>query len=196
MARRKPISVARYRAFLEVLRSADGLWDVSRRFLAPYGLSPSQFNVLHLLSDQPRGYSQIEVGRLLITHRSNVTGLVDRLVRRGWVARRDSNTDRRAYRIVLTRAGRAKLTRVLPSYYLAADGIWRGASIGSPSRLAAQLSRLCQNAEKSVSNVQTRVSAPGNNASLHWGPPPPPQLTQKRGRHPKNGRRRGSGQSL
>jgi MarR family 2-MHQ and catechol resistance regulon transcriptional repressor len=157
MIRRKPVSAARYRAFLEVLRSADGLWDVSRRFLAPYGLSPSQFNVLHLLSDQPNGYSQIEVSRLLITHRSNVTGLVDRLVRRGWVARRDSNKDRRAYRIVLTTRGRATLNRVLPSYYRAADGIWKGAAIGSPGRLANALSKLCQNAERTVNGIHAHT---------------------------------------
>lgn len=73
----------RYQALLQLLRTADCLWNASRVFFARWELSPSQFNVLNLLSDQPDGLSQIKLGCLLITHRSNVTGLVDRLERRG-----------------------------------------------------------------------------------------------------------------
>jgi DNA-binding MarR family transcriptional regulator len=144
----------RYHALLNILRSADGLWDASRRFLEPWGLGPSQFNVLNVLSDRPQGYSQIEVGRLLITHRSNVTGLVDRLVKRGWVKRRDATEDRRAYRIVLTPAGRKILNGILPSYYRAAEEIWRGVTIRNSSRLADELEVLCDHAVRTVENYQ------------------------------------------
>ena len=78
----KPVSPSRpaqYQALLQLLRTADLLWSASRVFFARWELSPSQFNVLNLLSDQTAGLSQIELGRLLITHRSKVTGLIDRL---------------------------------------------------------------------------------------------------------------------
>ena len=68
----------RYRALLQLLRTAETLWNVSRLFFARWDLSPSQFNVLNLVSDKPDGMSQIDLGRRLIMHRSNVTGLVDR----------------------------------------------------------------------------------------------------------------------
>jgi DNA-binding MarR family transcriptional regulator len=128
--------------------------------MEPLGLSPSQFNVLNLLSDNPQGCSQIELGRLLITHRSNMTGLVDRLVRRGLVARRDSAEDRRAYRIVLTQAGRKMLNHILPSYYQAAEQIWRGATIRNSARLADELELLSDQAGRTVENYHTMRRVP------------------------------------
>ena len=50
--------------------------------------------------------SQSDLGRLLTVHRSNVTGLVDRLEKLGLVQRLDDKSDRRVNRIALTEAGR------------------------------------------------------------------------------------------
>ena len=105
----------RYRALLQLLRTADSLWNASRIFFARRDLSPSQFNILNLLRDRPDGFSQIDLGRLLIMHRSNVTGLVDRLEKRGLVRRLDAAGDRRAYRVVLTPAGATLLGKSCPS---------------------------------------------------------------------------------
>jgi len=138
----------RYQTLLQLLRTADSLWAASRVFFARWGLGPSQFNVLNLLSDQADGLSQIELGRLLITHRSNVTGLVDRLELRGLVARRDSATDRRAYRVVLTDAGHKLLKQILPEYYRVADSVWTGFSVGRAKALASDLERLTLNAQQ------------------------------------------------
>src|SRR5256885_1184484 len=96
----------RYQALLQVLRAAESLWNASRIFFHRWDLSPSQFNVLNLLSDQPGGCPQIELSRQLIMHRSNITGLVDRLEARGLVKRYDVQSDRRVYRVVLTGGGR------------------------------------------------------------------------------------------
>src|SRR6266496_1133102 len=43
----------RYQALLQLLRTAEALWNASRNFFARWDLSPSQFNVLNLLYDQP-----------------------------------------------------------------------------------------------------------------------------------------------
>ena len=88
----------RYRALLQLLRTAEALWNASRVFFARWDLSPSQFNILNLLCGRPGGCTQSELSHSLIMHRSNVTGLVDRLEARGLVQRRDSAKDRRAYR--------------------------------------------------------------------------------------------------
>jgi hypothetical protein len=106
----------RYRTLLELLRTADTIWDASRVFFARWDLSPSQFNVLNLLHLNPEGLSQADLSRFLIMHRSNVTGLVDRLEQRGLVARRDVVGDRRAYG-PLTGAGERWCGRFLPRYY-------------------------------------------------------------------------------
>src|SRR5438309_10063543 len=100
-----PAPGPRYRALLQLLRPAETLWNVSRPFFARWDLSPSQFNILNLLYDRPEGCTQIELSRLLIMHRSNVTGLVDRLEARALVQRRESAHDCPVYRLYSTAAG-------------------------------------------------------------------------------------------
>ena len=130
-----------YRALMELLRTADTVWNASRVFFERWDLSPSQFNVLNLLRFNPAGLSQTDLSRQLIMHRSNVTGLVDRLEKRGLVARREVAADRRAYSVVLTAAGARLLGDILPQYYQDA------------AELIADLQKVAQNAEHVAANL-------------------------------------------
>src|ERR1035437_5331129 len=94
-----------YRALMELLRAADTVWDARRIFFERWDLSPSQFHLLNLLRLNPDALPQTAVSRQLIMPRSNLTALVDRLEKRGLVARREVAADRRAYSVVLTPAG-------------------------------------------------------------------------------------------
>jgi DNA-binding MarR family transcriptional regulator len=135
----------RYPALLQLLRTAENLWNSSRVFFGRWDLSPSQFNVLNLLREEPGGLSQIEISRQLIMHRSNATGLIDRLEDRGLLERRATPGDRRAYRVVLTAAARQLLARILPGYYRLAEQVWDDLPVARVSQLLADLSRLDAN---------------------------------------------------
>ena len=143
----------RYPALLQLLRTAENLWNASRVFFGRWDLSPSQFNVLNLLSGEPDGLSQIEISRLLIMHRSNATGLIDRLEQRGLLQRRATPGDRRAYRVVLTPAARQLLRRILPDYYRLAEQVWDDLPEARVSRLLADLSHLDANLAKLKSKL-------------------------------------------
>ena len=136
----------RYAELIHLLRTSEALWNTSRVFFERWDLSPSQFNILNLLRDRDDGLSQIELSRELITHRSNVTGLIDRLEKRGLVERRDSDTDRRAYRIQLTKVGRSLLAEILPHYYQAAEAVWGDVSARHATQLVAELTKISANA--------------------------------------------------
>jgi DNA-binding MarR family transcriptional regulator len=138
----------RYRALIELLRTADTIWDASRVFFGRWDLSPSQFNVLNLLRLSGGGLSQTDLSRQLIMHRSNVTGLVDRLEKRGLVARQDAAGDRRAYSVVLTAAGAALLRQILPLYYRGANAAWSHVSARRASELTGDLRQVAQNAQQ------------------------------------------------
>ena len=144
----------RYQALLQLLHTAEALWNASRSFFARWDLSPSQFNVLNLLYDRRAGCTHIELSRSLIMHRSNVTGLVDRLEARGLVQRRDSAHDRRAYRVVLTTAGRKLLQQILPQYYEAAEQVWGALPVARTHQLVSELTLVCANAEKVAGDGQ------------------------------------------
>jgi DNA-binding MarR family transcriptional regulator len=133
---------------MELLRTADVLWNASRVFFERWDLSPSQFNVLNLLRLNPAGLSQTDLSRQLIMHRSNVTGLLDRLERRGLVARREVVADRRAYNVVLTDAGVRLLEDILPRYYKEAAQAWDGVAARRAAELIADLQKVAQNAQR------------------------------------------------
>jgi DNA-binding MarR family transcriptional regulator len=97
-----------HEALLSVLVTGELLKKEASRLFAPLGITGAQFNVLILLHAQTEDgtMSQSDLGRLLTVHRSNVTGLVDRLEKLGLVQRLDDKSDRRVNRIALTEAGR------------------------------------------------------------------------------------------
>jgi len=136
-----------YRALMELLRTADTVWNASRAFFERWGLSPSQFNVLNLLRLNPAGLSQTDLSRQLIMHRSNLTGLVDRLEHRGLVARREVAADRRAYSVVLTAAGARLLRDILPQYYEDAARVWDHLPARRAAALIADLQKAAKNAQ-------------------------------------------------
>lgn len=139
-------SQLRYAALLQLLRTADTVWNASRTFFARWDISPAQFNVLNLLSDAEEGLSQTDLGRELLTHRSNVTGLVDRLEDRGLVRRVAAKEDRRAWRVQLTREGMTLWREMAPFYRRAAESVWEGSSKEQAQTLISTLKILERNA--------------------------------------------------
>jgi DNA-binding MarR family transcriptional regulator len=144
----------RYEALLQLLRTADTVWDASRIFFERWDLSPSQFNVLNALDLNPKGISQTDLSKHLIMHRSNVTGLVDRLEKRGLVERKDVAGDRRAYRVVLTAAGAVLLKEILPRYYEGAERLWGELADGRLAGLTMDLQQVARNAEKIAAELR------------------------------------------
>lgn len=92
MKRKTPQPGPNYQPSVELFRNSEILWEASRVYLSRWDLSPSQFNILNVLCGKAGGCTQVELGRQLIMHRSNVTGLLDRLAARGLVLRRDLRT--------------------------------------------------------------------------------------------------------
>lgn len=144
----EPAISPQYQALLQLLRTADTIWDASREFFAPWDLSPSQFNVLNLLRGGDGGTTQIELSRQLIVHRSNITGLVDRLEKRGLVCRNEVPGDRRSYRVALTREGERVMAEILPQYYAAAHKLWEGLRASDLNKLTNDLREAARRAER------------------------------------------------
>jgi len=141
----------RYAALIQLLRTAEELWNASRVFFAHWDLSPSQFNLLNVLTDFPDGCTQSDLSRQLIMHRSNVTGLVDRLEERRLVARKENASDRRAWLVVLTPAAHKLLAEIYPHYYAAAEEVWGKLPADRAAKLVTELTAISENATRAAS---------------------------------------------
>lgn len=94
------------------------LMDVSRLMRTVYdrrvkgiGLTRSQWWVLNHLFRHP-GATQTELASILEIERPTLGRLLDRLEKKGWVRREHDATDRRAWRVHLTKAAEPAMRRL------------------------------------------------------------------------------------
>src|SRR6266852_170453 len=87
-------------AFLELLRTTDMLSRGIVQVLKAEDLSATQYNVLRILRGAPEGLTCGEIANRMITRDPDITRLLDRLEKRGLIARCRETKDRR---MVLTR---------------------------------------------------------------------------------------------
>jgi DNA-binding MarR family transcriptional regulator len=99
-AKRKPPSHPEEEAFLDLLRTTDLLSRGPAQVLKDEDLSATQYNVLRILRGAPEGLPCGEIGNRMITRDPDITRLLDRLEKRGFISRARDIKDRR---MVLTR---------------------------------------------------------------------------------------------
>src|SRR5262249_22465823 len=81
---------------------------------AGYDLTPVQYAALAAISTN-HGIDQVTLAGLIAYDRTTITGVVDRLVQKGLVARHESSRDRRARELKITDAGRRTLRGITPA---------------------------------------------------------------------------------
>lgn len=102
----KPFSSLEEEALVALQRTADRLqWQLSE-MLKPHGISPTQYNALRILRGaKEHGRACSEIAERMINRDPDITRLIDRLERRGLVARSREQKDRRVITTRITPAG-------------------------------------------------------------------------------------------
>lgn len=132
-----------HEALLSIAKTASMVQKLAERFFSKYGVTDTQFNILMTLKQHgSEGISQQELSHRLIVTKSNVTGLVDRLEKIGYVERKAKEGDRRYNRIVLTPKGKRLVEKVEEPYFKEVDRLMNNLSetekqavIGSTGKL-------------------------------------------------------------
>ncbi|MEO3850663.1 MarR family winged helix-turn-helix transcriptional regulator [Streptomyces sp. B8F3] len=109
-----------------------------------HGLTPQQVQLLCALSSGAVGMS--ELSRWLRLGKSGLTGLVDRVERRGLVARTPDADDGRACRIALTAAGEELAGRAHAEVTARIAAMAAGVAAGERAALTAAVNSLLDNA--------------------------------------------------
>lgn len=136
-----------------IVTAGNSLLREAGRLFKPHGISAAQFNVLNLLSDQPDGLRACDLTDALVVDPSSVTYLLDRMEDLGWVKRADDKEDRRAWRILLTPAGREMHKRVEPLYLDALERTLEGVDSRRITQMADALLEIQVAARAGVDQV-------------------------------------------
>lgn len=100
-------------AFLSLLRTAAELEHGLAETLRPFGVTPTQYNVLRILRGAgARGLSRNEVGNRMVAQVPDATRLLDRMEAMGVLERRRDTEDRRVVTARITAQGLEVLARL------------------------------------------------------------------------------------
>jgi DNA-binding MarR family transcriptional regulator len=142
---KQPIAGLNHEALLSLVRTSSLMQKLSDRFFSRFGLTDTQFNILMILKEfGSKGLNQQELSEHLIVTKSNMVGLVDRLERAGYVARKPHATDRRFNQIVLTPKGEKLEQRVEQSYFQEVDKMMNVLNVAQKKALIQATDRIRQ----------------------------------------------------
>lgn len=103
----------RLRLWVRLLRASRTIEaELRERLKREFGTTLPRFDVMAALYRSPEGMLMSDLSRFLLVSNGNVTGIVDRLVSEGLVARARRNGDRRTSMVRLTDEGRALFSRI------------------------------------------------------------------------------------
>ena len=119
----------------KAVRAVEG--RLRERLRGRFATTLPRFDLLATLRAAPQGLRMSELSRRLVVSNGNVTGVVDRLVADGLLQRETVASDRRAFRVKLTPAGRALADEMIDAHRLWVDEIF--AEVDAQDCAAARL---------------------------------------------------------
>ena len=138
--RAEAASKSRLRLWIRLLRASRLIEGVAReRLKTQFDATLPRFDVMAALYRKPGGMLMSEISRFLMVSNGNVTGIVDRLVSDGFVARSQRNGDRRTSFISLTRKGHAAFAEMAAAHECWVDELLAGVSVGDAEQLSTKL---------------------------------------------------------
>jgi DNA-binding MarR family transcriptional regulator len=126
--------------FISLLVAADYFVQQADALFARYGITSDQYNVLRILRGaRPDGRSRSDLEARLMRRAPDVTRMLDRLERRGLVARTRDPGDRRLSMARISKAGIALLDRIAPEL----DALQRKLTSPLTEPQLRRLARMC-----------------------------------------------------
>lgn len=104
-----------HESILNILVASNYINTLVEKICAEHNITLSQFNVLRILNGKyPEGYPRCDIINRMINPSPDVTRLIDRLIKDGFVERFNSKEDRRLSLARITEKGRNLLSEVNP----------------------------------------------------------------------------------
>lgn len=147
---RRPFGSPAEEAFLNLLRTTFTLERWHAGLLAPFDLTPTQYNALRILAGaHPDSLPCREIGRRMVTPVPDVTRLVGRLESKGLARRRRGSEDARVVAVAITPAGQRVLAAIAEPLAAWLEERLGGLGRARLERLSALLERLREEPDES-----------------------------------------------
>jgi DNA-binding MarR family transcriptional regulator len=126
----RPFVSLEQEVYLSVLRTASELSYAVDQFFRSFDITPSQYNVLRILRGAGTdGLCRNEISERMVTATPDMTRLLDRMEKAGWVTRERAEEDRRQVSTHITKSGMELLARLEKPTGEFVTGLFAGATI-------------------------------------------------------------------
>lgn len=152
-----------HEALLNVYHAASQARKRSAEFFHSYGVTDVQFNLMMLLRhqcDDHGGLSQVELSRMMLVNRANITAIIDRMEKAGLVTRSAVPGDRRSKSVHLTERGGKLLNDIEGDYQKEIRSIMDVLGAEEIGQLVRMLEKIRANLKKRNSAGSSRNDAP------------------------------------
>ena len=141
-------SKERLRLWIRLLRASRTIEaELRERLKKEFDTTLPRFDVMAALYRVPEGMLMSDLSRFLLVSNGNVTGIIDRLVSEGLVARARRNGDRRTSMVRLTEAGADAFRAMAAAHETWIGELLCNVSVDETRRLAAMLKSFRSNWE-------------------------------------------------
>jgi DNA-binding MarR family transcriptional regulator len=102
----RPFVSLEQEVYLSLLRTASELSHAVDQYFRPFDITPSQYNVLRILRGVGAdGLCRNEISERMVTATPDMSRLLDRMEKAGWVRRERAEDDRRQVSTYITKSG-------------------------------------------------------------------------------------------
>lgn len=113
LKQRRPFVSLEQEVFLSILRTSSELSYAADQLFRSFGITQSQYNVLRILRGVGAdGLCRNEISERMVTATPDMSRLLDRMEKAGWVTRKRGEDDRRQVSTHITRPGLELLARL------------------------------------------------------------------------------------
>ncbi len=142
---RNDFKVRAHEALLHIYYTAAKAQKKADEFFRAHGLTDVQFNVMMLLlnqSGESGGLTQVELSRMMLVNRANITTLIDRMEKAKLVVRVADPTDRRYNVVKVTPHGEKLYRKAAALYHQKVGSIMSALKEPEQRELVAMLTRV------------------------------------------------------
>lgn len=132
-----------HEALLNVVATSAWMGNEMSAVMAPYGITSAQYNVLRILrGSHPNSLTCSAIGERLLDRTPDVTRLLNRLERNGFIRRERAEHDRRVVEVIITQKGLDLLAEMQDDIETAQARIIRHLTPEEHAQLSTLLERL------------------------------------------------------
>ena len=109
----RPFVSLQQEAFLSILRTASELSHTADKFLREFDITQPQYNVLRILrGTKAEGLCRNEISARMVAAAPDMSRLLDRMEKSGWITREQDENDRRQVSTLITDSGKELLAMI------------------------------------------------------------------------------------